>query len=102
MSPELRDRPGGHHSRGQWASNFAGEQVESILRGGVCASSEMVGHVALSQEFFAPFVDAPPGVVRMGDCESLFPHLHNKDRRRGVPGELYCGNLTSSGQRCAG
>ena len=67
VSPELRDRPGGHHSRGQWASNFAGEQVESILRGGVCASSEMVGHVALSQEFFAPFVDAPPGVVRMGD-----------------------------------
>ena len=42
------------------------------------AFSEMVDHMSLIREFYAPFVDISPGMVGLEDCESLFNHLRNK------------------------
>ena len=46
--------------------------------GEVYAFSEMIDHMALIREFYAPFVGLSPGMVGMEDCESLFSHLRNK------------------------
>ena len=56
----------------QWASRFTRKLVESSLGGRVYASGEMVGHVALLRESFAPLLDISPGMVGMEACGSLF------------------------------
>ena len=62
----------------QWTSNFTRKLVESSQGGEVYAFSEMIDHMALLREFYAPFSLMPPGLVGMEDCESLFTHLKNK------------------------
>ena len=42
------------------------------------AFSEMIDHMALLREFYAPFSRISPGMVGMEDCESLFAHLKNR------------------------
>ena len=42
------------------------------------AFSEMIDHMALLREFYAPFSRMSPGLVAMEDFESLFTHLKNK------------------------
>ena len=42
------------------------------------SSFKMVEHAALLREFYAPCADLSPGMVRIGDCESLFTHLKKK------------------------
>ena len=49
-----------------------------VWGGKVYAFSEMIDHMALLREFYAPFAHISPGLVGMGDCESLFTHLKNK------------------------
>ena len=53
--------------------------VKSILGGEVYASGEMIDHVALLREFYAPFLDASPGMVGLGDCGILFTPLRNDE-----------------------
>ena len=36
--------------------------------------SEMIDHMALLRESYAPYVDPPPGKVRWEDCEILLTH----------------------------
>ena len=43
------------------------------------AFSEMIDHMALLREFYAPFSRMSPGLVGMEDCESLFTHLENRE-----------------------
>ena len=62
----------------QWTSKFTRKLVKSSLGGEVYAFSETIDHVALLREFYAPFSRLSPGLVGMGDCESLFTHLKNK------------------------
>ena len=62
----------------QWTSKFTRKLVKSSLGGEVYAFSEMVDHMSLIREFYAPFVDIPPGMVGLEDCESPFYHLRNK------------------------
>ena len=52
--------------------------TSSILRRKAFASSEMVGHVALSLESFTPFLDLSPGTMGLEGCKSLSGHLRNK------------------------
>ena len=59
-------------------SKFARNLVKSKLGGEVYASSEMMDHVALPQDCYAPLADVPPGILVLEDCESLFPLLRNK------------------------
>ena len=56
--------------------------MDSSLGGEEYASSEMIDHVALSREFYAPFVDLLPGMVSVAERESLFTHIKTK---RAVP-----------------
>ena len=42
------------------------------------ASSEMIDHMALLREFFAPFSRMSPSLVETEDCESLSAHLGNR------------------------
>ena len=49
--------------------------MKSSLGGEVFAFSEMLDHATSLQELFTPFVDAPPGMVALEDCESLFADL---------------------------
>ena len=62
----------------QWTSKFTRKLVKSSLGGEVYASSEMIDHMALLREFYAPFSHISPGLVGMEDCESLFTHLEKK------------------------
>ena len=62
----------------QWTSKFTRKLVKSSLGGEVYAFSEMIDHVALLREFYAPFSHISPGMVGMEDCESLFTHLKNR------------------------
>ena len=43
------------------------------------AFSEMIDHMALFREFYAPFSRISPGMVGTEDCESLFTPLKNRD-----------------------
>ena len=61
-----------------WASKFTRKLVKSSLGGEVYAFSEMLDHVALLREIYAPFSHISPGLVGMEDCESLFAHLKNR------------------------
>ena len=51
---------------------------EQLRGGGVYASAEMIDHMALLREFYAPFSRMPPGLVGMEDCDILFTHLENR------------------------
>ena len=62
----------------QWTSKFTRKLVESSLGGEVYAFSEMIDHMALLREFYAPFSRMSPGLVGTEDCESLFTHSENK------------------------
>ena len=62
----------------QWASKFTRKLVKSSLWGGVYAFSEMIDHMALLREFYAPFSRISPGMVGMEDYESLFTQLKNR------------------------
>ena len=62
----------------QWTSKITRKLVKSSLGGEVYAFSEMIDHMALIRDFFAPFVGLSPGMVGMEDRESLFSHLRNK------------------------
>ena len=42
------------------------------------AFSEMIDHMALLREFYAPFSRISPSTVGMVDCESLVTHLENR------------------------
>ena len=57
----------------QWAS-----KLTSRLGWEAYTFSEMIDHMALLREFYAPFSRMSPGLVVMGDCESAFTHLKNK------------------------
>ena len=59
-------------------SKFTRKLVKSSLVGEVCAFSEMMEHMALLREFYAPFAGVSPGMVGRKDCESLFTHLKNR------------------------
>ena len=73
VSPSLR---GPRHIL-QWTPKFARKLVTSSLGGEACAFTEMVDHVALPREVYAPFAGMPPGMVGPEDCESVFSHLRN-------------------------
>ena len=62
----------------QWTSKFTRKLVKSSLGGEVYAFSELIDHMALPREFYAPFSRMSPGVAGMEDCESLFTHMKNK------------------------
>ena len=62
----------------QWTSKFTRKMAKSSLGGEVYAFSEMLDHMALLKEFYAPFVDASPDLLGFVDCESLFSHLKKK------------------------
>ena len=62
----------------QWTSKFTRKMVKSSLGGEVYALSEMVDHMLLLKDFYGPSGGINPGVVGMGDCESLFTHLKTK------------------------
>ena len=62
----------------QWTSKFTRKLVKSSLGGEVYAFSEMIDHMALLREFYAPFSHISSGLVGTEDCESLFTHLKNK------------------------
>ena len=47
-------------------------------RGKVYAFSEMIDHMALLREFYAPFSGAPQGMEGKKECDSLFSHLKNR------------------------
>ena len=54
-----------------WTSEFSRKLVGSSLGREVYDFSEMAGHVALLEEFYAPFADTPPATAGMEDCESF-------------------------------
>ena len=58
---------------------FTRKLGERISGGEDYALSEMMGRVALSRAFYAPFVDLSPGMVSLDDCDSL--RTHSKTRR---------------------
>ena len=54
-----------------WTSRFARTLVKSSLGGEVFAFSEMLDHASMLREFSGHFVGPFPGLVGLGDCESL-------------------------------
>ena len=67
----------------RWTSKFTRKLVKSSLGGEAYAFSEMIDHMALLREFYAPFSRISPGMVGMEDCESLFTHLKNRKMAAG-------------------
>ena len=52
---------------------------KSGLCGEVCALSEMVEHMSLLRDFFAPSDGLGPGMVGLKNCESPFIHLKTQE-----------------------
>ena len=63
----------------QWTSKFTHKLAKGSLGGEVFAFSEMIGHMALLREFYAPFPRISPGMVSMEDRESLCTHFKNRE-----------------------
>ena len=59
----------------QWTSKFTRKLVKSSLGGEVYAFSEMIDHMALLMEFYAPFSHISPGLVEVEACERLFFYI---------------------------
>ena len=55
-----------------WSSPVTHRTVKSTLVEGVHACSEMVGHMELLLEFYASFVDTPPGDGGIGVLREPF------------------------------
>ena len=62
----------------QWASEFPRQLVRGGLGCQVPRFSEMVNHMSLLRELYAPLADSSPGVMGLGNCESLFNHLEKE------------------------
>ena len=68
MSPNgLLSLPGKWY-RAIWA-------IWAIWYRAIWAIGDMMDHMALLREFFAPFLDLSPRMAGLEDCESLFAHL---------------------------
>ena len=78
--------PGGPCHPSQRYSEFARKLVKSSLGGEAYAYSKMMDRMALLREFYDPVADLSPGVVGMGDCESLSTHLETEQ----MAPEKYC------------
>ena len=52
--------------------------MNSSLGEEVDAPSDMMGHMALLREFYAPFVELPPGTAGVEDCESHPAHINTQ------------------------
>ena len=52
--------------------------VKSSLGGEVYACSKMLGRMPMLRKFNGRFLDLPPGIAGLEDCESLFTHLEKK------------------------
>ena len=61
----------------QWTSKLT-RKLEKSLGGEFDALSEMVDHMLLLKDCYGPFEGMNPGLVGLGDCESLFTHLRTK------------------------
>ena len=59
----------------QWSPKSNRKLAKGGAGGAAYESSEMVDHVALLRESFAPYADLTPGIVGLEGCESLFTHL---------------------------
>ena len=87
----------------QWTSKFTRKLVKSSLGGEVYAFSEMVDHMALIREFYAPCVELPPGMVGLEDCESLrAPCVENRLRTKKMITEKYLVRHFLSSQQSLG
>ena len=54
------------------------QTCQEQCRGEVYAFCEMIDHMALLREFYAPFSGAPQGMEGKKECDSLFSHLKNR------------------------
>ena len=68
-----------------WAPMFTRILVKGSLGGEVYAFSEMMGHVALLRDFYAPLAHVSLGMVGLEDCGSPLTHPRNK---RAIPGKV--------------
>ena len=59
----------------QWTSKFTRKLVKSSLGGEVYAFSEMLDHMSMLREFYGNIAGSKPGMIGLGDCESLLTHL---------------------------
>ena len=73
--------------------------MNSSLGEEVYASSDMMGHVALLREFYAPFVEPPPGMAGVEDCEGLSTHIKTQ---RAISAKHFARRFLGNRQRLDG
>ena len=44
----------------------------------MCPLGEMIDHMSLSREFYAPFANLSPGMIGLGGSDGLFTHVRRK------------------------
>ena len=62
-----------------WTLTFTRTLVGNSLGAEVYASSEVIDHVALLRENYAPFLNMSPGMIGLGSCESPPTHLRHTE-----------------------
>ena len=66
-------------------ATFTSVFVRGSLGWGVYAFSETAGHMSMTQEFYARFLDLSPGSAGLEDCAGPYTHLENK---KIIPGQF--------------